>query len=153
MPSLADLMKQGALSAQPSQGSLSDLMRPALMNPNLARQGETLRESQFMRGILSTPWYSEFVKQYGEAPDLSRNADYDYRSAWASGIRPTPDPYDNNRYHWPSSLPSGQMLKSENHPTAWKEHYMRETGTNPDAVGMTQERWALIQALKNRGNP
>jgi hypothetical protein len=57
----------------------------ARVNPNIAAQGEEIR---FQRGIRATPWFSEFVKQYGEEPDLSTSADYDYRQAWKMGIRP-----------------------------------------------------------------
>jgi hypothetical protein len=115
---------------------------PALVNHNLASQGEEMR---FQRGIRATPWFSEFVKQYGEEPDLSKSANYDYRQAWKTGVRPERDPYDSNRFHWASSAPDGAMLKSETHPTAWKEHYMRATGKNPDAVGATQSDWLKMQ--------
>lgn len=127
----------------PQQGG--GLLGPALMNPNLARQGNAIRERQFLNGIQATPWFSEFRQQYGEAPDLSRNANYDYRAAWAAGIRPERDPYDGNRFHWPSALPNGEMLKAPDHPTAWKEHFMQATGRNPDAVGATQEDWLRMQ--------
>ena len=106
----------------------------------MQRQAATARENKFQVGIRATPWFQEFVSQYGEQPDLN-TPDYDYRKAWAAGIRPERDPYDNNRYHWRSSLDNGQMLKSADHPTAWKEHYMRATGKNPDAVGVTREQW------------
>ena len=120
------------------QQELDAAQRPATMNPNIAAQG---KEISFQREIKNSPWYSEFVKSYGETPDLSKTANYDYRKAWEAGIRPQPDPYDNNKYHWPSSTSNGEMLKSADHPTAWKEHYMRATGTNPDAVGATQADW------------
>ena len=116
----------------------------ARMNPNIAAQGEEIR---FQRGIRATPWFSEFVKQYGEEPDLSKSSDYDYRQAWRMGIRPERDPYDSNRFHWASSTPDGTMLKSKTHPTAWKEEYMRATGSNPDAVGATQSDWLKMQGL------
>jgi hypothetical protein len=32
------------------------------------------------------------------------------------------------------------MLKSEQHPTAWKEYFMRQTGKNPDALGLTNQQ-------------
>ena len=120
---------------------------PITMNPNIAAQGQ---ESRFLRGINNSPWMAEFVRQYGERPDISRNADYDYRKAWAAGVRPEPDPYDGNKMHWPSSLPNGDMLKSENHPTAWKEHYMRATGTNPDSIGATLRDWQSMQNKRGR---
>lgn len=111
-------------------------------NPRIVAQ---VQESRFLRGITKSPWFSEFVRSYGERPDLSRNADYDYRKAWAAGLRPEPDPYDNNRYHWPSSLPTGELLKSPRHPTLWKEQYMRATGQNPDAANVTEEQWKQMQ--------
>ena len=104
-------------------------------------------EGNFLKEIKGTEWFKEFVKEYGEEPDLDTK-DYDYRTAWAAGIRPERDPYDNNRYHWPSSLQDGQMLKAEDHPTAWKELYMRETGITPDAVGATKADWEDLQARK-----
>ena len=97
-------------------------------------------EAAFQKGIRDTGWFKEFVSEYGEEPDLDTK-DYDYRKAWAAGIRPERDPYDNNRYHWRSSLESGEMLKSKDHPTAWKEHYMREFGVNPDTNGVTEAQW------------
>lgn len=117
---------------------------PAMVNPMLAAQG---REGMFNRGIRTSPWFSEFVKEYGEKPDLRRGGDYNYRAAWQAGVRPERDPYDGNRLHWPSSTHAGQMLKSDDHPTAWKEHYMRATGNNPDAVGATQNDFLRIKAL------
>jgi len=117
----------------------------ATMNPNMAAQG---RENRFRRGISATPWFSEFSKQYGEAPDINKNANYDYRKAWEAGVRPERDPYDKDRYHWASSTPTGEMLKSAGHPTAWKEHYMRATGNNPDAVGATELDWLRLQGGK-----
>lgn len=92
-------------------------------------------EMLFQKWIRGTDWFKEFVNEYGEEPDLDTK-DYDYRAAWRAGIVPERDPYDKNRFHWPSSLPSGQMLKSKDHPTAWKEYFMRDTGINPDALGI-----------------
>ena len=96
---------------------------------------EPKEESAFQNWIRSTGWYKEFVKEYKEEPNLD-DSDYDYRAAWKAGIQPERDPYDKNRFHWPSSLPSGEMLKSSTHPTAWKEQFMRESGQNPDALGL-----------------
>jgi hypothetical protein len=118
--------------------------QPARLNPNLAAQGA-------MVGIRRTPWYSEFVKEYKEEPDLSRKADYDYRKAWLSGARPEKDPHDAGRYHWPSSTASGEMLKSSTHPTHWKELYMRKTGVNPDTVGATIKDWIRIKNYADGG--
>lgn len=61
-------------------------------------------EQTFQSGIRATPWFSEFVKEYGEEPDLDTK-DYDYRKAWAAGVRPDyRDPTDGGRYHWPSTF-------------------------------------------------
>ena len=91
-------------------------------------------EQQFQDWIKGTGWYKEFQKQYNEQPNLD-DPQYDYRAAWKAGLQPERDPYDKNRYHWPSSLPSGQMLKGKEHPTAWMEYFMRDTGINPEALG------------------
>lgn len=125
-------MSDEAMSDEAMRVALAQALRgePATLNPNLARQG-----------IRATPWHKEFVQNFGERADLGPGADYDYLQAWAAGVRPERDPYDQNRYHWPSSLPNGQMLKAPNHPTAWKEHYMRATGVNPDSVGATEQDW------------
>ena len=92
--------------------------------------------------IRKTPWFSEFVKQYGEEPDLSENADYDYITAWKSGIRPQRDPYDKNRFHWSSMTSEGKLLKKPGHPTLWKTTFMEQTGINPDAIGIKNEQQA-----------
>jgi hypothetical protein len=98
-------------------------------------------EKDFQSEIRKTGWFKEYVKEYGEEPDLN-TSDYDYRSAWKAGVRPVRDPYDKNRYHWSSSNPeTGEMLKSKDHPTAWKEEYMKSTGKNPDEVGVTKEQY------------
>jgi hypothetical protein len=106
-------------------------------------------EAAFQKWIRNTSWFKEFKAQYKEEPDLNTK-DYDYRAAWKAGISPERDPYDKNRYHWPSSLPTGKMLKSADHPTAWKEYFMRDTGVNPDALGLKTPEEANIY-LKNKG--
>ena len=121
------------------------VLSPALMNPNLARQGDAIREAQFQGWIKQLPWYSQFVKRYGEEPDISEKSDYDYRAAFKAGLKPEADPYDGGFHHWPSSTPDGVMLKAADHPTAWKEHYMRATGKNPDAVGATEADWLRMR--------
>lgn len=98
-------------------------------------------EQQFQQWIKNTGWYKEFKDQYGEEPQID-TPEYDYRAAWKAGIEPERDPYDNNRYHWASSDSSGAMLKSEDHPTAWKEYFMRDTGQNPDALGVASPEQA-----------
>jgi len=135
-------MPRNAL-APTAANALTDFSRPYIGGPNIAAQGAKVmaprlpqnEEQQFQQWIRATPWFKEFVNEYKEEPDLNTK-DYDYRAAWRAGIVPVRDPYDKNRFHWPSSLPSGQMLKSKDHPTAWKEYFMRDTGINPDALGL-----------------
>jgi len=104
-------------------------------------------ESAFQNWIRGTDWFKEFKAEYNEEPDLDTK-DYDYRAAWKAGVQPERDPYDNNRFHWPSSLPTGEMLKSAEHPTAWKEYFMRDTGVNPDALGLKTQEDANIYLKK-----
>lgn len=117
-----------------SSGRKSDILSPLLAARNS-------NEVEFQKGIRGTDWFKEYTKEYGEEPDLRPVSDdprlgpgYDYRKAWAEGIRPQRDPYDKNRFHWPSAAESGQMLKSKSHPTAWKELFMRKHGVNPDSL-------------------
>ena len=97
-------------------------------------------EAEFQAGVRDTGWFREYVQEHGEEPDLrpmsedpKQGPNYDYRRAWNAGIRPTRAKYDRGKYHWPSSTPEGEHLKSKNHPTRWKEDYMREYGADPDA--------------------
>lgn len=94
-------------------------------------------EQKFQEWMNTNPrvqqWKQEFFKQFGEQPEIN-NSDYDYRAAWKAGVVPEPDEYDENRLHWSSSTSSGEMLKSKDHKTAWKEFFMREFGTNPDKL-------------------
>jgi hypothetical protein len=95
-------------------------------------------EMNFQRWIRKLPWFQEFVQQYGEEPDLN-SKDYDYRAAYRAGITPQRNQYDNNRYHWSSEF------KSVNHPTYWKELFMKITGSDPDAFGATRESfWNVL---------
>ena len=99
--------------------------------------------------IRKTPWFSEFVRQYGEEPDLSERSNYDYMTAWKSGIRPRINPNDQ-RYHWDSKTPDGRMLKKPDHPTIWKTYFMDATGIDPDTIGIKneQEAQAYINAKR-----
>ena len=123
----------------------------AIQARNMAEGGAVnIDRQRVISEIRKTPWFREFVKEYGEEPDLSENADYDYVTAWTSGIRPERDPYDNNRYHWSSMTSSGVMLKKPGHPTLWKTYFMEQTGKNPDAIGIKneQEAQAYINAQR-----
>ena len=99
--------------------------------------------------IKKTPWFSEYIRQYGEEPDLSQRANYDYITAWKAGIRPQINPNDK-RYHWDSKTPDGKMLKKPNHPTLWKTYFMDATGIDPDTIGIKneQEAQAYINARR-----
>lgn len=92
-------------------------------------------EAQFQGWAKALPWHAEFQKQYNETPNLDDDQ-YDYRSAYKAGIVPTPDTEGDGTYHWPSSLPTGQHLKSEDHPTMWMEKFMQATGKDPRSVGV-----------------
>ena len=129
MPSLAEQLAAGQVLNAPQGPLASELTRVRF------------DEQEFQRGIRDTDWFREFVTQYGEEPDLRPMSDdpqlgpnYDYRRAWESGIRPAPDPNDDGRQHWDSALGGGEMLKSDSHPTAWKEYFMREHGVDPDTL-------------------
>jgi hypothetical protein len=83
-----------------------------LMGSVAAQDTYNPEEGAFQAGIRATPWYDEFVAKYGEAPDLN-TPDYNYRAAWAAGVRPTVrDPYDQ-LLHWDS------RFKGENHPNRY----------------------------------
>lgn len=150
MPTLKDIMNYGLLATGP-QNSLKSLLGqpPVLLGQNaLAPQDD---EAKFQQWIKGTGWYNEFTQNYGGPPDLSPNSDYDYRAAWKAGVVPERDPYDNNRYHWPSMNPqTGGMLKAPNHPTLWMEHFMRETGQNPEALGIKSPEEAEIWKRSRR---
>lgn len=91
---------------------------------------EPVDEMRFQQTIRSSPWFKEFVKQYGEEPNLN-DMQYDYRAAYQAGVAPTRYAPDQGAYHWPSVTPEGRPLKAPSHPTAWKEYYMRSTGRDP----------------------
>lgn len=115
----------------------------------LLGNGHAFQEDFFQRRMRALPWFSEFKSQYGEEPDLN-TSDYNYRAAMAAGLRPERDKYDptsteamnqaaygvqpQGTYHWPSAVDGSQMLKSEDHRTAWKEHFMRLYGVDPDSL-------------------
>lgn len=103
-------------------------------------------EQQFREWLVSSPWFREladdvaFSGQQVSESDLlddliGSRADYDYRGAWKAGVAPQMYEHDG-RHHWPSVTPTGQMLKSPTHPTAWMEYFMRATGTDPNDLGL-----------------
>lgn len=117
----------------------------------VARGWDLEQEAQFQKGIRATPWYGEFQKQFGEAPNLNA-PEYNYRAAWQAGVRPQADPYDRNTQHWPSVSPEGYSLKATAHPTAWMEDYMQLTGRHPQQGPEInpQQAEALGRALQYR---
>jgi hypothetical protein len=60
--------------------------------------------------------------------------DYDYVGAWKDDVTSTISKHDNMP-HWSSRSSTGKMLKSPNHPTAWKEYFMGAYGYDPDDIG------------------
>lgn len=101
--------------------------------------------------IKKDPWYAQYVNKFGEEPDLSRNANYDYITAWKSGIRPKMNPHDG-LYHWDSKTREGEMLKKPDHPTIWKTYWMDKTGIDPDSLGLKNqqeaEEWLRMRGRK-----
>jgi hypothetical protein len=118
----------------PGTGRKIDLSIPAVkISPQATASGWNPElEQQFQQEIAQSPWYKDYTKKYGEAPDLNTK-DYNYRAAWQLGARPELYKYDNT-YHWPSTA-QGRSLKAVNHPTAWMEDYMQITGRDPNQGG------------------
>lgn len=133
-----------------SRGQLT----PRLSDLSLGRRASAANpeEVEFQKGIRATPWFSEFVKQYGEEPNLD-DPDYNYRAAWKQGIRPEIYEHDGT-YHWPSGYQGADgndvMLKSENHPTMWMQKFMETTGRDPNELGIKTPE-AANAFLMNRG--
>ena len=109
------------------------------------------KEKQFQKEVKATEWYKEMIEDYDNV-DLSLKADYNYRTAWENGVHLTAErsPVDG-KIHWQSSTPDGEHLKSEDHPTRWKEEFMRETGRNPDEEGLTEGQAQEILSKENTG--
>lgn len=140
----------------PQNGVRAVIGEPDLSKTILSDEDEAKFQQDMRTGPGYGQWYRQFVKLYGGEPDLN-DPEYDYRAAWQAGIRPEPYKYDKGRYHWASSLPDGSMLKGENHPTAWMEHFMRETGRDPHEVGVKSEaegdRYISRHVRANIGEP
>ena len=112
-------------------------------------------EAKFRQDMAEKPeyktWSDSFRQRFGEQPNLN-DPQYDYRGAWQGGIVPQPYAPDQGFPHWPSALPSGQMLKAPDHPTAWMEHFMQQFGVDPNLaspdvidagrkIGIVPEGW------------
>jgi TP901 family phage tail tape measure protein len=77
-------------------------------------------------------WYTEYVQQFKELPDLSLASKYDYKKALAAGVKPSR--VEDGTYHWPSKTPSGEWLKLEGHQTRWKEELIEASQKAGDAL-------------------
>tara|TARA_S200002703_G_C3785892_1_gene242276 strand:+ start:1399 stop:1800 length:402 start_codon:yes stop_codon:yes gene_type:complete len=114
--------------------------------PNwLARYGSArlppAQEQAFQRDMQFGPgwsnWRRDFINNVGQQPNTDPGGDYNYRAAWLAGARP--------EYHAPSNSYHGMSsamvppykdpvnFKSPDHPTMWKEKFMRQYGFDPDA--------------------
>jgi hypothetical protein len=90
--------------------------------------------------IKKTDWFREFYADFGEEPDFGPNSNYDYVTAWLSGVRPDTRSSEDGRLHWSSMTPEGVMLKKEGHPTLWKTYFMENTGLDPDEIGLRNQK-------------
>jgi len=97
------------------------------------------QERQFQSEMQNAPWFKELAKfQGGINPNLN-DPNYDYRRAWKLGVQPQRSPVDNF-YHWGDAAPTGEWLKSPNHPTAWANPFINQFGINPDDLPPTDPR-------------
>jgi hypothetical protein len=101
-------------------------------------------ETEFQNYMAFDPgvrqWRNAFTRKYGEAPEIE-GGDYDYRRGYIEGARPQATPGDSVP-HW------GSQGKAANHPTAWKEDFMRAFGVDPDTVTDQQVTPAMQQFLR-----
>lgn len=122
-------------------------------------------EEKFRKWITSTAWFAEvkeeIAKDYGIKPSELKDedalkevlgGDYDYRGAWKSGATKMTRDAGDGKLHWPSEA-DGKMLKSPKHPTAWKEFFMKETGENPDDIGLDTLDKAKAWQKKRAADP
>lgn len=99
-------------------------------------------EEKFKDWLTQLDWYKSMQGKYGNNPNLYQeltgpDSDYDTRKAWLYGVTPSLYQYDGT-YHWPSSTPTGEMLKSPTHPTAWMEYFMQgSNGIDPNQFGLS----------------
>lgn len=104
-------------------------------------------EAEFQRFLIESAWFKQIKKKIEDKEGIKVNdtilfseltgpeSDYDYRGAWKNGLSASDYQYDNGQ-HWPSSTDDGKMLKSPKHETAWMEFFMRETGVDPNELGL-----------------
>ena len=79
--------------------------------------------------------------------NVVNDPNYDYRLAWLRGEQPQINQYDG-RYHWASKTQKGEWLKSPQHPTAWKEIFMEQTGDDPDEFRLNPETAEIILNIR-----
>ena len=72
---------------------------------------------------------------------IVNSKDYDYRGAWKAGIEEQVSPYDN-KVHWPSAK-GDKFFKAPNHPTTWKEFFMRQYKVDPDELNLQNINQAI----------
>ena len=108
------------------EGSTAEIIPRQEPEP-IERQRTTLtpeQEPQFQQ------WYSEHAArtQTNPNPDDPRHQ-YDYRGWWSAIQRdPSYAPVPETNYHGPSEF------KDQDHPTMWKDRFLRVTGKDPDKI-------------------
>lgn len=130
------------------QKSRGESWKPTELSPEDA--------AAFKKDMVSHPWFKNLKREIAVADGvnltdeelladlLRKDSDYDYAGAWKAGLMPQPYAPDGGAYHWVSSTQDGKMLKSPNHPTAWMEYFMRETGEDPAEIGLHSPETARI---------
>jgi hypothetical protein len=125
-------------------------------------------EKKFRGWLAATPWYSEVSGKIAaengmEKSQLDQNrvidmltgdkTDYDYRGAWKANAKTSASQHDSGLQHWPSADPTGRMLKSPQHGTAWKEFFMRQYQRDPDDLGLKDMQAAQAWSLRQQQPP
>jgi hypothetical protein len=106
-------------------------------------------EEKFLNWFQSTKLFNSFKEQVASENEIQvdkvdnqrltamllNSKDYDYRGAWKAGIKEKIDPSDGLP-HWPSTA-GNKLLKSPNHPTLWKEFFMRQYKKDPAELNLS----------------
>jgi hypothetical protein len=113
-----------------------------------------LENQKFQKDMTESAWGKNFMSQYGISPQQFQqmisggDRSYDYAGAWKQGLVP-----EQPGQHWPDRGPDGKWLKSPEHPSAWMEYYQSVTGQDPDAVGMTPQKYQkMLQGRPESGH-
>ncbi len=117
---------------------------PPSYDPSRVMKVNDATRKKVVSEIRKTDWFREYRDEFGEEPNLGPDANYDYITAWLSGVRPKRSAQDDNRFHWDSMTRDGVMLKKPDHPTVWKTHFMEITGLDPDEIGLRNENDAQM---------